>query len=256
VQIDTNADIFAIGDAHSDYARLASAMKAAGLIAGVPKKPEDVKWSAGSAVLVVTGDMIDKGPHAIDVLRLLHSLQVSALAKGGRVAVLAGNHEAEFLADPAAPKGEAFATQLKAGGIRPSEVAACKSDIGEFLCSLPFAARVNDWFFSHGGNSGGRSLVQLADDLQKGVMKDGFATKQLIGGGSVSGVTSQRKGRRAALDRRSLSGLHRKAATDQLHGGSRREAYRRGSRSLAGQVCGWDGEGTGRDVSKFSGCCF
>jgi hypothetical protein len=185
VQVDTSSDIFAIGDAHSDYARLAAVMHAAGLISGVPKQPEDVKWSAGSAVLVVTGDMIDKGPRAIDVLSLLHSLQASALAKGGRVIVLAGNHEAEFLADPAAPKGESFANQLKAKGIRPSEVASCKTGIGEFLCALPFAARVNDWFFSHAGNSGGRTLAQLATDLQTGVMKDGFASKQLIGNGSV-----------------------------------------------------------------------
>lgn len=185
VQLDITSDIFAIGDAHSDYARLAAVMNAAGLIAGVPKKPQDVKWSAGSAVLVVTGDMIDKGPRTIDVLSLLNSLQASAVSKGGRVIVLAGNHEAEFLADPAAPKGESFAAQLKMRGIRPSDVASCKTGIGEFLCALPFAARVNDWFFSHAGNSGGRSLARLADDLQQGVMKDGFATKQLIGGNSV-----------------------------------------------------------------------
>jgi hypothetical protein len=185
VQVDTTGDIFAIGDAHSDYRRLASAMKAAGLIEAVPKKPRDVKWSAGNAVLVTTGDMIDKGPRAIDVLSLLQALRASALANGGRVIVLAGNHEAEFLADPAAKKGEGFATQLKMRGIRPSDVALCRPGIGEFLCALPFAARVNDWFFSHAGNSSGRSLAQLADDLQKGVMKDGFATKQLIGGDSV-----------------------------------------------------------------------
>jgi hypothetical protein len=185
VQVDTTGDIFAIGDAHSDYTRLAAAMKAAGLIAGVPKEPRDVKWSAGSAVLVITGDMIDKGPRVIDVLSLLQSLRASALANGGRVIVLAGNHEAEFLADPVAKKGEGFANQLKARGIRPSDVALCRTGIGEFLCALPFAARVNDWFLSHAGNSSGRSLAQLADDLQKGVMKDGFATKQLIGGNSV-----------------------------------------------------------------------
>ncbi len=188
VQVDTRADIFAIGDAHSDYTRLALAMKAAGLIASVPKEPRDVKWSAGNAVLVVTGDMIDKGPRAIDVLSLLQSLRAAALANGGRVVLLAGNHEAEFLADPpanAAKKRESFAAQLKMRGIRPADVASCKTGIGEFLCALPFAARVNDWFFSHAGNSGGRSLAQLAADLQKGVMKDGFATKQLIGGDSV-----------------------------------------------------------------------
>jgi len=185
VQLDTSAEIFAVGDAHGDYVRLARAMNAAGLIEGTPEKPEDVKWRAGNAVLIVTGDMIDKGPRAIDVLRLLRSLQASALSKGGRVIVLAGNHEAEFLADSAAPKGQEFAAQLLAKGIRPSDVASCKSDIGEFLCSLPFAARVNDWFFSHAGNTGGRSLAQLAADLEQGVMKNGFAARELIGDGSI-----------------------------------------------------------------------
>jgi hypothetical protein len=185
VHFDTHADIFAIGDAHSDYTRLALAMHAAGLIAGIPKKPEDVEWNAGSAVLVTTGDMIDKGPRAIDVLRLLRALQASALAKGGLVIVLAGNHEAEFLADPAAPKGKEFAAQLTARGMRPSDVAACANDIGEFLCSLPFAARVNDWFFSHAGNTDGRSLAQLTADLEQGFAKQGYATRQLIGDDSL-----------------------------------------------------------------------
>jgi hypothetical protein len=185
VQLDTDAEVFAIGDAHSDYMRLASAMKAAGLIAEVEKKPTEVQWSGGKAVLVVTGDMIDKGPRAIDVLRLLHLLRASAALKGGRVIVLAGNHEAEFLADPAAPKGKQFAAELAAIGVRPSDVAECKGDIGDFLCSLPFAARVNQWFFAHAGNTGGRSLGQLDADLQHGVAKDGFATAQLLGDDSV-----------------------------------------------------------------------
>jgi hypothetical protein len=194
VQLDTSAEIFAIGDAHSDYSRLALAMRAAGLIAGVPNTPEDVQWNAGNAVLVTTGDMIDKGPRALDVLRLLRSLQASAPAKGGRVIVLAGNHEAEFLADPAAPKGHEFAAQVTANGMRPKEVASCRTDIGEFLCSLPFAARVNDWFFSHAGNTGGRSPAQLTADLERGFAENGFGSRQLIGDDSLLEARLNRKG--------------------------------------------------------------
>ena len=51
--------------------------------------------ACGRPGAVITGDVIDKGPRAIDVLRLLRSLQAPALANGGRVVVLAGNHEAE-----------------------------------------------------------------------------------------------------------------------------------------------------------------
>ncbi len=185
VQVDTASEVFAIGDAHSDYLRLTRVIRAAGLIDRTPDNPNEASWTGKTAVLVTTGDMIDKGPRAIDVLMFLRALQRSAASKGGRVIVLAGNHEAEFLADPAAPKGKEFASQLVAAGISPAEVAACRTAIGEFLCSLPFAARVNDSFFSHGGNTAGRTIARLAADLQSGVAKDGFATKQLVGDGSI-----------------------------------------------------------------------
>ena len=181
VQIDTTADLYAVGDAHSDYIHLARALGAAGIIAGRPEQPEQARWRAGRAVLISTGDMIDKGPRALDVLKLYQTLRVQARLAGGDVVILAGNHEAEFLADATAPKGAEFVRQLKAAGISPADVAACKGDTGSFLCSLSFAARVNDWFFSHAGRSNGRTLSQIAADLRAGVEKDGFRTQELLG---------------------------------------------------------------------------
>ena len=92
--------------------------------------------------------------------------------------ILAGNHEAEFLANPGAPKGQEFAGQLTRERFTPAEVGACKGEFGEFLCSLSFAARVGDWFFSHGGNSGGRTIEQLAADLEGGFEREGFRSPQ------------------------------------------------------------------------------
>jgi hypothetical protein len=181
VQIDTTADLFAVGDAHSDYVHLVRALDAAGIIAGRPEDPEQARWRAGRAVLISTGDMIDKGPRALDVLKLYRTLRVQARLAGGDVVILAGNHEAEFLANPDAPKGAEFARQLKAAGISPADAAACQGDTGSFLCSLSFAARVNDWFFSHAGRSNGRTLSQMVSDLRAGVEKDGFRTQELIG---------------------------------------------------------------------------
>jgi len=178
-ELDNAPRIFAVGDAHSDFVRLTAALRAAGVI------DRDNKWIAGSAVLVSTGDMIDKGPRALDVLRLYRTLRETAPASGGRAIVLAGNHEAEFMANPAAPKGKDFIAQLQAAGMKPAEIAACKGEIGDFLCSLPFAARVNDVFFSHAGNSAGRTLAQLRADIQKDFDLHGFAAPQLIGDGSV-----------------------------------------------------------------------
>ncbi len=53
VQVDTNEDVFAIGDAHGDPQRLGAVLVAAKLIAAAPNVPEQVKWSARKSVLVV-----------------------------------------------------------------------------------------------------------------------------------------------------------------------------------------------------------
>ena len=200
MQIEHADEIFAIGDAHSDFKRLARVMAAAGIIKSAVENPEDARWRAGHAVLVTTGDMIDKGPRALDVLRLLMRVRTDARRAGGDVVILAGNHEAEFLADPAAPKGQEFAGQLKRARIDPAAVAACRGEFGEFLCSLSFAARVGDWFFSHGGNSGGRKFEDLAIDLETGVEREGFGTKQLIGDNSILEARLNGDGRTPWID--------------------------------------------------------
>jgi hypothetical protein len=96
------------------------------------------------------------------------------------VVTLMGNHEAEFLADPSEKKVKDFAQDIRGAGLVPKDLAACRGDVGQFLCSLPFGARVDDWFFSHGGNTGGRTISQLTADFQNGVGKDGFGSPQLI----------------------------------------------------------------------------
>ncbi len=196
IQLDKATGIFAVGDAHSDYLRLTAVLRAAHLI--------DVKddWTGGTAVLVSTGDMIDKGPRGLDVLRFYIKLRKTAPAKGGRVIVLAGNHEAGFLADPTVSKVQEFVTQLKAAGLSPAYVAACKGEIGEFLCTLPFAARVNDTFFSHAGSSKGRTVAQIESDIEEDFAKHGFAAEQLIGDGSIleARLNGTGKGREPWID--------------------------------------------------------
>jgi hypothetical protein len=162
------ATVFAIGDIHGDYERLVRLLGAAGIVASEKFGPDSAAWTAADSVLVVTGDMIDKGPHPVAVLRLLRALQQDAVNKGGQVILLAGNHEVEFLAEAGARKAAEFAADLGKSGLSARDVAACRGDVGELLCSLPYAARVGDWFFSHAGNTGGRTIAQLSAQIQTG----------------------------------------------------------------------------------------
>ena len=185
MEIDSDGDIFAVGDVHGDNNRLVTLLAAARIVERRANNPETVTWIAGKAILVFTGDLIDKGPHSLDVLRFVRSLQDASLKAGGRVVVLMGNHEAEFLADPTATKVRDFAQALRDSGIAAKDVAACRGELGRYMCSLPLGARVRDWFFSHGGNTAGRSIKRLRSDLEEGVDKDGFGTRQLVGENSL-----------------------------------------------------------------------
>jgi hypothetical protein len=185
VEIDTPEEIYAIGDVHADYDRLVKLLVGSRIIDAAPGGSSKCHWMAGKSVLIFTGDMIDKGPHALMVLGLIRAIGEVAQNNGGRVVALMGNHEAEFLAEPTAKKSKDFRAELAGTGRSPSDVAGCRGDLGQWLCSLPFAARVNDWFFSHAGNTDGRSISKLAGDLRSGVDRDGFASRELIGTNSL-----------------------------------------------------------------------
>lgn len=175
-------EIYALGDVHGDYDRMIRVLAAAHLIEAQPQAPEKVKWAAGDAVLVCNGDLIDKGTNALPVIAALRALTNGAERSGGRVIVTMGNHEAEFLADPDnTEKGGEFIAELKTSGMKPRDVAEGKDQlgIGKFLRSLPFCARVNDWFFAHAGNTKGMSIEELATALKEGVDNDGFGAEIL-----------------------------------------------------------------------------
>jgi hypothetical protein len=183
VTLDTQETIYALGDTHGDYQRLVALLVAGQLMTAAPPSPDQAVWSGGHAVLIVTGDMIDKGTHALDVIALMRALTTSAASQGGRVVISAGNHEAEFLNDPKSSKTTDFQGELKAAKIKPLDVAGGidSEGIGKFLLCLPFASRVNDWFFSHAGSTKGRTLPQLIADLQTGFDADGYKAKVLLG---------------------------------------------------------------------------
>lgn len=76
-----------MADVHGGLQPFVSILTAAGLI------DAQQRWSGGTAVLVQTGDVTDRGAGVYEVLDLLMSLEKQAAAAGGRVHVLLGNHE-------------------------------------------------------------------------------------------------------------------------------------------------------------------
>ena len=97
--------IVAIGDIHGAFAEFKSILKAT-------KLADDTgRWSGGKAVLIQTGDYMDRGTGTRAVLDLLMTLERQARDAGGRVFALLGNHEVmNLIGDTRDATPEIFAT--------------------------------------------------------------------------------------------------------------------------------------------------
>ncbi|HEX6218342.1 MAG TPA: metallophosphoesterase [Sphingomicrobium sp.] len=85
--------IVAVGDLHGDYAAWIAIARAAGLIDARDR------WAGGRTILVQLGDIPDRGPDSLKIMRHLMQLQREAPRRGGRVVALIGNHEAMNMTD-------------------------------------------------------------------------------------------------------------------------------------------------------------
>jgi hypothetical protein len=87
-RLQTSERIVAVADVHGAYDRFVAILRAAGLVDG------RARWIGGRAILVQTGDVLDRGPDSRRVLDLLRQLERDAARAGGQVHALIGNHEA------------------------------------------------------------------------------------------------------------------------------------------------------------------
>jgi calcineurin-like phosphoesterase family protein len=153
--------IVAVGDIHGDLDAFVGILQRAHVIDPMNR------WSGGHATLIQTGDFLDRGPKAREVMDLLMSLQRDSQRQGGRVIVLMGNHEAMNIfgdlrfntkndydsfaddrPDTRKPKTDA---SKPTGFLERCEAFGPLGKYGKWLRSLPAIARINDSIFLHGG---------------------------------------------------------------------------------------------------------
>jgi calcineurin-like phosphoesterase family protein len=79
--------IVTVADIHGDLTDFIAILQQIGFT------NESRQWTGGSAVLVQTGDVIDRGPKSRECLDLVMDLERQAPQRNGRVVPLLGNHE-------------------------------------------------------------------------------------------------------------------------------------------------------------------
>ncbi|MGH8193895.1 MAG: metallophosphoesterase [Woeseiaceae bacterium] len=209
--------VVAISDVHGAYPAMVQTLRNAAVL------DREDRWSGGAAHLVITGDILDRGPDSRRVMDLLMRLEGEAAAAGGQVHLLLGNHEvmnlvgdlryvsaAEYSAfadeEPAGERERAFAA-FKASQTGTTDEAALQSafdqrappgyfghrrafapdgQYGQWLLEKPFIVVINDTAFVHGGLS--PAVREKGLDGVNGEMKDQLAAytgflQTLIGAG-------------------------------------------------------------------------
>ena len=86
-RVDGVERVVAIADVHGAYTAMVETLQQADVI------DEELRWSGGETNLVIVGDLLDRGPRSRDAMDLLMRIEPEALAAGGKVHVLIGNHE-------------------------------------------------------------------------------------------------------------------------------------------------------------------
>ncbi len=171
--------VVAVGDVHGDVDAFKEVLRFAGII------DANDRWSGGKTHLVQTGDIPDRGDQTRAAFDLLMRLEQEALAAGGRVHALLGNHEAmNILGDLryVSPGEMASFADLspepeRAGapvGLQGHRVAySLQGRYGQWLRRHAAVVRINDTLFVHGGVAPQVPGANLAE-LNRWVRQDFF----------------------------------------------------------------------------------
>jgi hypothetical protein len=130
---------FVVSDVHGHLADLRTQLGKAGLVDG-----ED-RWAGGDATLWVLGDLVDRGPDGIGVIRFVRSLQEQA---PGQVRVLMGNHESLMLGVKLFPDTRFAHLWLINGGVLSDQEALTDDEVS-WLRTLPLMALAGDDLLMH-----------------------------------------------------------------------------------------------------------
>jgi len=169
-----------LGDVHASYDKMIT------LLRGTKTVDDGLNWIGGDQHLVFCGDLTDRGPDDRSVMDLARRLQTEAMAAGGRVHVVLGNHEVmnltrdrrywnadlldEFASDESederkeglrkfrraqqaegAGAREAFGEKFPPGYFARARAFEPEGEYGSWLLEQPTVIKINDVLFLHGG---------------------------------------------------------------------------------------------------------
>lgn len=152
------SEAFVVSDIHGHLEDLRRELRRVGLLG-----PDD-RWTGGDSELFVLGDLMDRGPDGIGVLRLLRDLQAQA---PGRVSVLLGNHEVLAIGAKLFPRSR-FAEVWLANGGRFDDQELTPAELS-WLRDLPAMALEHDRLMMHSDTTAYLGLGDSVEEINESV---------------------------------------------------------------------------------------
>ena len=140
--------IIAIGDIHGSFNSFINLLLEFEVIDG------DLHWNWGDGHLVITGDILDRGPGVNEALWFVHQLEKEARQDGGWVHFLLGNHEVMVLRGDDRYVNRKYtrvvSRKLK---IKVSDLYGPETELGRWLRTKNVIEKINNIIFVHAGMS-------------------------------------------------------------------------------------------------------
>lgn len=145
---------FVVSDVHGHLDDLRELLAQAGLVV-------DGRWVGSDASLWVLGDLADRGPDGIGVVRLVRSLIEQA---PDQVHMLLGNHESLMLGERLFPDTRFTEVWRHNGGLSSDQEGLTDADVA-WLRALPAMGRAGDALLVHSDTTQYRTWGSSVDDV-------------------------------------------------------------------------------------------
>ncbi len=182
--------VYAVGDIHGAFDEFADTLAALKVAKRTGPTTFRFDWLAGNAILVMTGDLNDRGLHTKQVYDAVMDLQAQAEKAGGRVIVTMGNHEAMMLNGQVEEWAKTLTSHKKQhyqntldsftrDGLDYHKAISETGLYGRWIRNLPLFAVVNGFMFVHGGIPNtpvtkSTLAADFKDDITTGDFKKGI----------------------------------------------------------------------------------
>ena len=140
--------ILALSDIHGEYGYFVEFLQKINMIDSARH------WTWGNGHLVIVGDVFDRGDRVTECLWLIYQLESEAIAAGGAVHYLLGNHELMILRNDLRYVNKKYVDGIsRRNRIDYPDLFGPDMELGRWLRSKNTVVRLNDILFVHGGLS-------------------------------------------------------------------------------------------------------